>query len=127
METVILASLSLDHYGLGQPLWLLGLILLIPIVWLGRRRLEALGPVRRWTAIALRCAGVIVLCLLLARLVRVERTEDMTLIAVIDHLLKNLVTLGGGVISIYFFGDWVIDAIKSAFKKELPEDDHPGV
>jgi uncharacterized protein (TIRG00374 family) len=50
-----------------------------------------------------------------------------TLIAVIDHLLKNLVTLGGGVISIYFFGDWVIDAIKSAFKKELPEDDHPGV
>jgi len=50
-----------------------------------------------------------------------------TLIAVIDHLLKNLVTLGGGVISIYFFGDWVIDAIKSAFQKELPVDDHPGV
>jgi hypothetical protein len=50
-----------------------------------------------------------------------------TLIAVIDHLLKNLVTLGGGVISIYFFGDWVLDTIKSAFKKELKEDDQPGV
>ncbi|MDD1711215.1 MAG: flippase-like domain-containing protein [Methanoregulaceae archaeon] len=50
-----------------------------------------------------------------------------TLIAVIDHLLKNLVTLAGGVISIYLFGDWVIDAIKSAFKKEMTEDDHPGV
>src|SRR5690606_36207237 len=50
-----------------------------------------------------------------------------TLIAVIDHLHKNLVSLGGVVISIYFFGDWVIDAIQSAFKKELPEDDHPGV
>jgi uncharacterized membrane protein YbhN (UPF0104 family) len=50
-----------------------------------------------------------------------------TLIAVIDHLIKNLVTLGGGVIAIYFFGNWVLDAIKSAFKKELKEDDQPGV
>jgi uncharacterized protein (TIRG00374 family) len=50
-----------------------------------------------------------------------------TLIAVIDHLLKNLVTLAGGVISIYFFGDWVLDTIKSAFKKELEEDEQPGV
>jgi hypothetical protein len=50
-----------------------------------------------------------------------------TLIAVIDHLLKNLVTLAGGVISIYFFGDWVLDTIKSAFKKELAEDEQPRV
>ncbi|MDD1706117.1 MAG: flippase-like domain-containing protein [Methanoregulaceae archaeon] len=50
-----------------------------------------------------------------------------TLIAVIDHLLKNLVTLGGGIISIYFFGDWVLDTIKSAFRKELSKDDQPGV
>jgi hypothetical protein len=50
-----------------------------------------------------------------------------TLIAVIDHLIKNLVTLGGGVIAIYFFGNWVLDAIKSAFRKELKEDDQPGV
>ncbi|NYT07219.1 MAG: flippase-like domain-containing protein [Methanomicrobiales archaeon] len=42
-----------------------------------------------------------------------------TLIAVIDHLLKNLVTLGGGIVSIYFFGDWVIDTIRSAFRKEM--------
>ena len=50
-----------------------------------------------------------------------------TLVAVIDHLIKNLVTLGGGVIAIYFFGNWVLDAIKSAFRKELKEDDRPGV
>jgi hypothetical protein len=37
-----------------------------------------------------------------------------TLIAVIDHLIKNLVTLVGGVISIYFFGGWVITTIKNA-------------
>lgn len=50
-----------------------------------------------------------------------------TLIAVIDHLIKNLVTLGGGVIAIYFFGDLGLDAIKSAFRKEIQEDDQPGV
>lgn len=50
-----------------------------------------------------------------------------TLIAVIDHLIKNLVTLAGGVIAIYFFGDLGLDAIKSAFRKELKEDDQPGV
>ena len=35
-----------------------------------------------------------------------------TLIAVIDHLIKNLVTLAGGIVSIYYFGDWVIPSIK---------------
>jgi uncharacterized protein (TIRG00374 family) len=50
-----------------------------------------------------------------------------TLIAVIDHLIKNLVTIGGGVIAIYFFGDLGLDAIKSAFRKEIQEDDQPGV
>ena len=29
-----------------------------------------------------------------------------TLIAIIDHLIKNLVTLAGGLVSIYYFGDW---------------------
>jgi uncharacterized membrane protein YbhN (UPF0104 family) len=37
-----------------------------------------------------------------------------TLIAVIDHLIKNLVTLVGGIVSIYYFGDWVIPSIRSA-------------
>ena len=49
-----------------------------------------------------------------------------TLIAVIDHLIKNLVTLGGGVIAIYFFGNWVLDAIKSAFRKESRRMTSPG-
>ena len=50
-----------------------------------------------------------------------------TLIAVIDHLLKNLVTLAGGIVSIYFFGDWVIDTIRSAFRREMYGGEGPGV
>jgi glycosyltransferase AglD len=44
------------------------------------------------------------------------------LIAVTDHLIKNLVTLIGGVISIYYLGDWVLSTIKSAFNRELSEE-----
>jgi glycosyltransferase AglD len=42
-----------------------------------------------------------------------------TLIAVVDHLIKNLVTLAGGLVSIYYFGDWVIPSIKEAFNSKF--------
>jgi len=42
-----------------------------------------------------------------------------TLIAIIDHLLKNLVTLLGGIVSIYYFGDWVIPSIRTILDSKL--------
>lgn len=44
---------------------------------------------------------------------------EATMIAVVDHLLKNLVTLGGGIASIYYFGGWVMDSIRAAFSKRF--------
>ncbi len=41
---------------------------------------------------------------------------EAAMVAVIDHLVKNLITLGGGIISIYYFGGWVIDSIRNAFQ-----------
>ncbi len=49
-----------------------------------------------------------------------------TLIAVIDHLIKNLVTLAGGIVSIYYFGDWVVPSIKNAFNSKFSGEDGPG-
>jgi uncharacterized protein (TIRG00374 family) len=46
-----------------------------------------------------------------------------TLIAVVDHLIKNLVTLAGGVISLYFFGDWSVALLKKAFSKTLDREE----
>ena len=40
--------------------------------------------------------------------------DTAMIIAIIDHLIKNLVTLAGGIVSIYYFGDWVIPTIKEA-------------
>jgi uncharacterized protein (TIRG00374 family) len=42
-----------------------------------------------------------------------------TLIAVIDHLIKNLVTLAGGILSIFLFGDWVVPSIQKALSMRL--------
>ncbi len=41
------------------------------------------------------------------------------LIAVIDHLIKNLVTLVGGLISLYYFGDWSVSLFKRLFKEDM--------
>lgn len=48
-----------------------------------------------------------------------------TLIAVIDHLIKNGVTLIGGIVSMYYFGGWSVELMKKLFKadkKSLKED-----
>lgn len=44
---------------------------------------------------------------------------EATMIAVIDHLIKNLITAAGGIVSIYFFGGWVLDSIRSALQKRF--------
>ena len=45
--------------------------------------------------------------------------EMAFLIGFIDHLIKNLVTLVGGIASIYYLGDWVIPTMKSAFASKV--------
>jgi uncharacterized membrane protein YbhN (UPF0104 family) len=47
------------------------------------------------------------------------------LISVIDHLIKNLVTLAGGIVSIYYFGDWVIPSIKMALNNKVDGGEPP--
>jgi len=69
----------------SRPWWLLGCVLLVPIVWLGLRNLAALGSVRRVLAIVLRCLVVIILVALLARPMLTRTSKRMTLIAVVDR------------------------------------------
>lgn len=69
----------------SRPWWLVGCILLVPIVWFGLRNLAALGPVRRVLAIVLRCLVVLILIALLARPMLTKTSKRMTLIAVVDR------------------------------------------
>ena len=48
-----------------------------------------------------------------------------TLIAIIDHLIKNIVTLVGGIVSIFYFGDWVIPSIRTALDSKWGGGDRP--
>ena len=76
-----------DAYGfhLGQPWWLAAALLVIPMVWLARRNLVALGPVRQTAAIVLRVLVVLLLVVLLARPTLVRKSRRATVIAVVDR------------------------------------------
>jgi uncharacterized membrane protein YbhN (UPF0104 family) len=47
-----------------------------------------------------------------------------TLIAITDHLVKNVITAAGGVLSIWLLGGWVVDAIRDAFHGKGEEGGH---
>jgi uncharacterized membrane protein len=74
-------------YGfyLGQPWWLAGCVLLVPIVWLAWRNLAALGPVRRTLATILRCVVVVILLVLLARPMLTRKSRRLTVVVVLDR------------------------------------------
>lgn len=74
-------------YGfyLGQPWWLLASIVIVPMIWLAMRNLAALGRGRRIAAVVLRMAVVLLLAVLLARPMLVQRSRRTTVIAVLDR------------------------------------------
>ena len=76
-----------DAYGLylGQPWWLLASLVVLPMIWLARRNLATLGRGRRFLAIALRVAVVLLLAVLLARPMLVQKSRRTTVIAVLDR------------------------------------------
>jgi glycosyltransferase AglD len=45
--------------------------------------------------------------------------EAAILVAIIDHLIKNLVTAIGGAVSSYYFGNWVLPLVKQALAKNF--------
>ncbi len=73
-------SLRLDQ---PELLWLL--LLVLPLGWLGTRRLTTVEPVRRWIAIGLRGGVLLLLLLILAGLRAERRHTDLTVIAVVDR------------------------------------------
>jgi uncharacterized membrane protein len=76
-----------DAYGfyLGQPWWLVAGLVIAPMVWLAGRNLAALGPGRRTAAIILRILGVLLLAVLLARPMLVQKSRRTTVIVVLDR------------------------------------------
>jgi len=69
----------------AQPWWLVAGLLAVPAVWLGVRSMQALSPARRWLALTLRVAVLVLLAGILARPTVTETNEQMTLIVVLDR------------------------------------------
>jgi uncharacterized membrane protein/Mg-chelatase subunit ChlD len=68
----------------GRPWWLLGLLLIAPLAWMGLRGLSGLGGFRRVLSIAARSAVVALLVLALADARGVRRNESLTTLFLID-------------------------------------------
>ena len=61
-------------------------------------------------------AAVAVILVLGSSLTGAAGQATATLIAVSDHLVKNIITAVGGILSIWLLGGWVVDAIRDAFR-----------
>lgn len=64
---------------------------------------------------------------LVARTLSLAGMADVyaNLVAIIDHLIKNMVTLAGGTLSIYLFGDWVMPSIRKILNTRPDGGDTP--
>ena len=49
-----------------------------------------------------------------------------TLVAFIDHLIKNMVTVIGGVVAVYVFGDWMFEVLRKVFTRKVIEGESLG-
>ncbi len=77
-----------NRISFGEP-WYLLLLLGLPLVWwLGRRSLTAMSPVRRWLAFALRTAVYVLIVMALAEAEMVRRHERLTVFYLLDRSLS---------------------------------------
>jgi uncharacterized membrane protein len=123
-----------DTYGfyLGQPWWLVAGLVILPMIWLARRNLAALGAGRRMAAIVFRVLAVLILVLLLTRPMLVRESRRATVIAVVDRsqsiptplgdaaldYLSRAVTAGKGMNQLA-----VVDVAETASISKLPSGD----
>jgi glycosyltransferase AglD len=131
------ASLSLKAIGVlgisSVLIWLLDVLVCVSVVMMFQQQIPlavvvlavVIGNLVK--AIPLTPGGVGTYEISLAITFRLAGVEPAvaTLIAIIDHLIKNLVTLAGGIVSIYYFGDWVIPSIRKVLDSKQVERKNP--
>ena len=69
----------------AQPWWLAACALAVPMVWMGLRNLNSLWLPRRVAAVLMRAAVVCLLAMLLARPMLAEKSDQLTVLAVVDR------------------------------------------
>jgi len=115
------------NFRFDHPEYLLLLLLAAPIVWLGMRSLAALEPVRRWTAIALRLAVLLVLTLMLAGMQGVRKHTDLTVMVVRDESesVRRLAKPPDG--SAGTMDEWISRYVEAASSRNRRQTDRLGV
>ena len=70
---------------LGQPWWLLGMGMILPLIAWAWKNLQTLSPVRRTLILCLRTLSLALLILMLARLTYARISDELTVIVVLDR------------------------------------------
>jgi uncharacterized membrane protein len=87
-DGLVAAGKALLNVEVVEPVWLVLLALVPAVVFMSYRSLAGLGPVRRWLAIGLRCALVILLALALAEVRLRHPNENVTVLFLVDRSLS---------------------------------------
>ncbi|MBL4590950.1 MAG: VWA domain-containing protein, partial [Phycisphaerales bacterium] len=72
------------NFAFQEPFWLVLLIVIAPSVWIGWRWMSSVPRGRRVLAIAMRCVLIALIALTLAGLERVQETDRVAVVAVLD-------------------------------------------
>ncbi|MCB9838598.1 MAG: VWA domain-containing protein [Phycisphaeraceae bacterium] len=106
--------------GFLDPIWLLLAIVALPLAIIGFRWLHAMSRLRRWSAVLLRTALVVLLTMMLATAVTRRETDRLAVVAVVDvsESVRRLADLGvdaegARADAIARAQRWVADAIES--------------
>lgn len=84
-DAITTAVSSLRWLEFVRPWWLLLLVFVPVVIWLGQRSLSGLSPARKWFAVAARCVIVSLLAMACAE-PRIKRQSDrLTVLFVIDR------------------------------------------
>ncbi len=71
-------------FALDHPWWLVVLVLMVPSVWVGWRWMSSVPRGRRTIAVVVRCVLITLVALALAGVQRVQETDRVAVIAVLD-------------------------------------------
>jgi uncharacterized membrane protein len=86
-EILALTNVGLERFGWGT-VGLIWLALALPVVWLGWKKLEPLGPRRRWIAVGARLVVLLLAVLILAGL-RIDRDNDTVEVMVVRDVSRS--------------------------------------
>ncbi|MBX7103726.1 MAG: VWA domain-containing protein [Gemmataceae bacterium] len=87
-DAITATARTAGSFEVISPFWLAALATIPVVIWLSRKSLAGLGPVRRWVVVGLRCLVIALLALALAEVRLKKPGENTTVLFLVDRSLS---------------------------------------